>query len=91
MDSMRRTRPVASLAMAATIAGAVALVPAAEPAQARGTLDKRPFNVVAVVDTGINPYHIDFRIDQTDSLRDEMWGRLPTPLAVGRRITDANR
>src|SRR3990170_4827526 len=24
-------------------------------------LDKRPFSVVAVVDTGINPYHIDFR------------------------------
>ena len=24
-------------------------------------LDKRPFTVVAVVDTGINPYHVDFR------------------------------
>ena len=47
--------------------GAVGLLSAllmgtlASASEARVPLDKRPFTVVAVVDTGINPYHIDFR------------------------------
>ncbi|HWL66550.1 MAG TPA: S8 family serine peptidase [Actinomycetota bacterium] len=33
-----------------------------EPVEAaQGSLEKRPFTVVAAVDTGINPYHVDFR------------------------------
>lgn len=43
------------------LASTIVLSTAAEATETRVPLDKRPFTVVAVVDTGINPYHVDFR------------------------------
>ena len=48
-------------AVAVLLAAAIALEPAKAAAQSSVPLTKRPFTVVAVPDTGINPYHIDFR------------------------------
>jgi subtilisin family serine protease len=44
-----------------SIAAAAPAAPAAERSPAPSRLEDRPFTVVAVADSGINPYHVEFR------------------------------
>lgn len=44
----------------AVVAGAL-VAPAEAAEKSRVPLERRPFTVVALVDSGINPYHVDFR------------------------------